>query len=58
MLNPKPQPLKCAYTNIAVIIKPPIMKEKINFIELGRFFICLGISWIAWMCTWSTGSVF
>lgn len=40
------------------INKPPIMNTKIKFIEVGRFLICLGISWIAWMCMWSTGSVF
>ena len=40
------------------IDKPPIMNTKINFIEVGRFLICLGISWIAWLCMWHTGSVF
>ena len=34
------------------------MKVKINFIEVGRFFICLGISWIAWFCMLHTGSIF
>ena len=58
MLNPKQQPMKCASTTIGVIIPPRIMKTKIRFIEVGRFFICLGISWIAWMCMWSTGSIF
>ena len=49
MLNPKQQPMKCDSTTIGVIIPPRIMKTKIRFIEVGRFFICLGISWIAWM---------
>lgn len=34
------------------------MKIKINYIEIARFLICVGIAWIGYLYAWHTGSIF
>jgi hypothetical protein len=37
--------------------KSVLMKLKIDFIEIARFLICVGIAWIGYMYMWHTGSL-
>ena len=34
------------------------MRTRVNYVEIGRFLICLGLAWIAWMSMYHTGAVF
>ncbi len=34
------------------------MKTKVDFMEIARFMICMGIACIGWVCNHYTGSLF